>query len=254
MNRSNTELFVKSVRNRLTRKYEFRPNLYDRRRRALAHVSSPRRAGRGRVVGPEPSVVGTEGLYRYNTNEQQHSKEKNKQKPTIDIRVGGGVDRRALQCDGWLATVSDAPLPLHFIGGASVAHLADDLIRESALRGIGTRRDSTDCGGQIATGAVSHIGGSEAFLLRRSRHISFRTSAVFLPYKVMNLFPGRVLGKCRVQPEPVARSLTHRLYLRAGPVLGSMTRPGPEPVAAIAVEDRTRVGNVTERWTARYKR
>ncbi|GBP94913.1 hypothetical protein EVAR_100631_1 [Eumeta japonica] len=29
---------------------------------------------------------------------------------------------RALQCDGWLATVSDAPLPLHFIGGASVAH------------------------------------------------------------------------------------------------------------------------------------
>ncbi|GBP24675.1 hypothetical protein EVAR_15881_1 [Eumeta japonica] len=29
---------------------------------------------------------------------------------------------RALQDDGWLATVSDAPLPLHFIGGASVAH------------------------------------------------------------------------------------------------------------------------------------
>ncbi|GBP49996.1 hypothetical protein EVAR_37082_1 [Eumeta japonica] len=29
---------------------------------------------------------------------------------------------RASQCDGWLATVSDAPLPLHFIGGASVAH------------------------------------------------------------------------------------------------------------------------------------
>ncbi|GBP47290.1 hypothetical protein EVAR_38054_1 [Eumeta japonica] len=28
---------------------------------------------------------------------------------------------RALQGDGWLATVSDAPLPLHFIGGASVA-------------------------------------------------------------------------------------------------------------------------------------
>ncbi|GBP59905.1 hypothetical protein EVAR_44581_1 [Eumeta japonica] len=28
---------------------------------------------------------------------------------------------RALQGDGWL-TVSDAPLPLHFIGGASVAH------------------------------------------------------------------------------------------------------------------------------------
>ncbi|GBP60291.1 hypothetical protein EVAR_91573_1 [Eumeta japonica] len=29
---------------------------------------------------------------------------------------------RASQYDGWLATVSDAPLPLHFIGGASVAH------------------------------------------------------------------------------------------------------------------------------------
>ncbi|GBP50998.1 hypothetical protein EVAR_37155_1 [Eumeta japonica] len=31
---------------------------------------------------------------------------------------------RALQGDGWLATVSDAPLPLHFIGGASVAHVS----------------------------------------------------------------------------------------------------------------------------------
>ncbi|GBP55341.1 hypothetical protein EVAR_43097_1 [Eumeta japonica] len=31
----------------------------------------------------------------------------------------------------------------------------------------------------------------------------------------MNLFPGRVPGKCRVQPEPVARSLTHRLSCRA---------------------------------------
>ncbi|GBP65952.1 hypothetical protein EVAR_50301_1 [Eumeta japonica] len=29
---------------------------------------------------------------------------------------------RASQDDGWLATVSDAPLPLHFMGGASVAH------------------------------------------------------------------------------------------------------------------------------------
>ncbi|GBP84715.1 hypothetical protein EVAR_32341_1 [Eumeta japonica] len=29
---------------------------------------------------------------------------------------------RASQCDGCDATVSDAPLPLHFIGGASVAH------------------------------------------------------------------------------------------------------------------------------------
>ncbi|GBP83306.1 hypothetical protein EVAR_57568_1 [Eumeta japonica] len=31
---------------------------------------------------------------------------------------------RASQDDGWLATVSDAPLPPHFIGGASVAHNA----------------------------------------------------------------------------------------------------------------------------------
>ncbi|GBP89868.1 hypothetical protein EVAR_65757_1 [Eumeta japonica] len=30
---------------------------------------------------------------------------------------------RASHYDGWLATVSDAPLPLHFIGGASVAHI-----------------------------------------------------------------------------------------------------------------------------------
>ncbi|GBP92174.1 ATP-binding cassette sub-family G member 4 [Eumeta japonica] len=30
---------------------------------------------------------------------------------------------RASQDDGWLATVSDAPLPLHFMGGASVAHI-----------------------------------------------------------------------------------------------------------------------------------
>ncbi|GBP77658.1 hypothetical protein EVAR_57043_1 [Eumeta japonica] len=29
---------------------------------------------------------------------------------------------RASQCDGCNATVPDAPLPLHFIGGASVAH------------------------------------------------------------------------------------------------------------------------------------
>ncbi|GBP36088.1 hypothetical protein EVAR_93781_1 [Eumeta japonica] len=30
----------------------------------------------------------------------------------------------------------------------------------------------------------------------------------------MNLFPGRVLGRCRVQPQPVARSLTHRPCMR----------------------------------------
>ncbi|GBP49332.1 hypothetical protein EVAR_27034_1 [Eumeta japonica] len=30
----------------------------------------------------------------------------------------------------------------------------------------------------------------------------------------MNLFPGCVLGRCRVQPEPAARSLTHRPCMR----------------------------------------
>ncbi|GBP36799.1 hypothetical protein EVAR_28140_1 [Eumeta japonica] len=67
--------------------------------------------------------------------------------------------------------------------------------------------------GRIATGAVSHIGGSEGFSIGcRSRHNFLQNiGRCFLPYKVMNLFPGRVLGKCRVQPEPVARSLTHRL-------------------------------------------
>ncbi|GBP62725.1 hypothetical protein EVAR_56243_1 [Eumeta japonica] len=67
--------------------------------------------------------------------------------------------------------------------------------------------------GRIATGAVSHIGGSEGFPIGcRSRHNFLQNiGRCFLPYKVMNLFPGRVLGKCRVQPEPVARSLTHRL-------------------------------------------
>ncbi|GBP53456.1 hypothetical protein EVAR_17531_1 [Eumeta japonica] len=70
--------------------------------------------------------------------------------------------------------------------------------------------------GRIATGAVSHIGGSEGFPIGcRSRHNFLQNiGRCFLPYKVMNLFPGRVLGKCRVQPEPVARSLTHRLWWR----------------------------------------
>ncbi|GBP16644.1 hypothetical protein EVAR_19432_1 [Eumeta japonica] len=70
--------------------------------------------------------------------------------------------------------------------------------------------------GRIATGAVSHIGGSEGFAIGcRSRHNFLQNiGRRFLPYKVMNLFPGRVLGKCRVQPEPVARSLTHRLCMR----------------------------------------
>ncbi|GBP41552.1 hypothetical protein EVAR_20359_1 [Eumeta japonica] len=69
--------------------------------------------------------------------------------------------------------------------------------------------------GRIATGAVSHIGGSEGFSIGcRSRHNFLQNiGRCFLPYKVMNLFPGRVLGKCRVQLEPVARSLTHRLCM-----------------------------------------
>ncbi|GBP54345.1 hypothetical protein EVAR_38580_1 [Eumeta japonica] len=64
---------------------------------------------------------------------------------------------------------------------------------------------------RIATGAVAHIGGSEGFAIGcRSRHNFPRNiGRRFLPYKAINLFPGRVLGKCCVQPEPVVRSLTH---------------------------------------------
>ncbi|GBP88469.1 hypothetical protein EVAR_103743_1 [Eumeta japonica] len=66
-----------------------------------------------------------------------------------------------------------------------------------------------------ATGAVSHIGGSEGFAIGcRLRHNFLQNiGRRFLPYKAMNLFPGRVPGRCRVQPEPVARSLTHRLCM-----------------------------------------
>ncbi|GBP82908.1 hypothetical protein EVAR_66584_1 [Eumeta japonica] len=65
------------------------------------------------------------------------------------------------------------------------------------------------------------VGGSEGFAIgRRSRHNFPRNiGRRFLPYKAMNLFSGRVLGKCRVQPEPVARSLTHRLCMRRVGVL-----------------------------------
>ncbi|GBP07574.1 hypothetical protein EVAR_2720_1 [Eumeta japonica] len=68
----------------------------------------------------------------------------------------------------------------------------------------------------IATGAVAHIGGSGGFAIgRRSRHNFPKNLGLrFLPYKDRNLFPGRVLGKYRVQPEPVARSLTHRPCMR----------------------------------------
>ncbi|GBP78799.1 hypothetical protein EVAR_65308_1 [Eumeta japonica] len=49
---------------------------------------------------------------------------------------------------------------------------------------------------RIATGAVAHIGGSEGFAIGcRSRHNFPRNvGRRFLPYKAMNLFPGRVLG------------------------------------------------------------
>ncbi|GBP46358.1 Putative uncharacterized protein FLJ37770 [Eumeta japonica] len=59
---------------------------------------------------------------------------------------------------------------------------------------------------RIATGAVAHIGGSEGFA------ISCRSQ----PGRPMlrGLFPHRVLGRCHVQPEPVARSLTHRPCMR----------------------------------------
>ncbi|GBP42044.1 Peptidylglycine alpha-hydroxylating monooxygenase [Eumeta japonica] len=57
--------------------------------------------------------------------------------------------------------------------------------------------------------ALAHTGGSEGFAIGcRSRHNFPRNiGRRFLPYKAMNLFLGRVLGKCRVQPKPVARSL-----------------------------------------------
>ncbi|GBP30217.1 hypothetical protein EVAR_94525_1 [Eumeta japonica] len=60
----------------------------------------------------------------------------------------------------------------------------------------------------IATGAVAHIGGSEGFAIgRRSRHNFPQNIGMrFSPYKAMNLFPGHALGKCRVQPESIARS------------------------------------------------
>ncbi|GBP65494.1 hypothetical protein EVAR_38833_1 [Eumeta japonica] len=53
---------------------------------------------------------------------------------------------------------------------------------------------------------------SEGFAIGCRSHHNFprNIGRRFLPYKVMNLFLGRVLGRRRVQPEPVARSLTHR--------------------------------------------
>ncbi|GBP40160.1 Zinc finger protein 22 [Eumeta japonica] len=55
---------------------------------------------------------------------------------------------------------------------------------------------------------------ARALLLAADHVITYlRTMAcAFLPYKAMNLFPGRVLGRCRVHPEPVARSLTRHPY------------------------------------------
>ncbi|GBP59667.1 hypothetical protein EVAR_39824_1 [Eumeta japonica] len=69
---------------------------------------------------------------------------------------------------------------------------------------------------RIATTAVAHVGGSEGFAIGcRSRHNFPRSiGRRLLPYKAMNLFPGRVLGRCRVQPEPIARLLTHRPCMR----------------------------------------
>ncbi|GBP37048.1 hypothetical protein EVAR_31046_1 [Eumeta japonica] len=66
---------------------------------------------------------------------------------------------------------------------------------------------------RIAIGAVAlHICESEGFAIgcRSCHNFPRNIGRRFLPYKAMSLFPGRVLGKCRVQPEPVARLLTHR--------------------------------------------
>ncbi|GBP48959.1 hypothetical protein EVAR_32295_1 [Eumeta japonica] len=69
---------------------------------------------------------------------------------------------------------------------------------------------------QDRPGAVAHVGGSEGFAIgcRSCHNFPRNIGGRFLPYKAMNLFPGRVLGKCRVQSEPVARSLTHRPCMR----------------------------------------
>ncbi|GBP63633.1 hypothetical protein EVAR_54463_1 [Eumeta japonica] len=99
----------------------------------------------------------------------------------------------------------------------------------------------------IATGAVARVGGSEGFAIgRRSRHNFPRNvGRRFLPYKAMNLFPGRVLGKCRMQPEPVARTLTHLRVcecwarkVASGPANGisyvnPITGRGPRPPAGV---------------------
>ncbi|GBP04756.1 hypothetical protein EVAR_72082_1 [Eumeta japonica] len=60
------------------------------------------------------------------------------------------------------------------------------------------------------------LGGSDAFAISRlSRHNFPQNIRLrFLPYKATNLLPGRVLGKCHVQPEPVVRALTHRRCVR----------------------------------------
>ncbi|GBP42640.1 hypothetical protein EVAR_87191_1 [Eumeta japonica] len=96
--------------------------------------------------------------------------------------------------------------------------LAGDFKRGAAREGLCTRLDSTrlKMAVRIATGAVAHIGGGESFAIGcRSRHnFPQNIGRRFLPYKAMNLFPGRDLGRCRVQPEPVARSLIHRPCMR----------------------------------------
>ncbi|GBP11521.1 hypothetical protein EVAR_93002_1 [Eumeta japonica] len=68
----------------------------------------------------------------------------------------------------------------------------------------------------IGSSAVAHVSGSQGFAFGRRTRRNFPQNAGlhFLPYKAANLFPGRVLRKCHVQPGPVARPLTHRSCTR----------------------------------------
>ncbi|GBP35869.1 hypothetical protein EVAR_23118_1 [Eumeta japonica] len=82
-------------------------------------------------------------------------------------------------------------------------------------RGTGTGRDSTGSGGQdrLQHCVAYRWERGLCYWLPIRHNFLQNIGRRFLPYKVMNLFPSRVLGKCRVQPEPVGRSLTHRLCM-----------------------------------------
>ncbi|GBP26864.1 hypothetical protein EVAR_16444_1 [Eumeta japonica] len=63
---------------------------------------------------------------------------------------------------------------------------------------------------RIATGAVRHIGGSE--ILAADHVITSLETSAGASYHIMNLFSGRILGRCRVQPEPRGNSGLHATH------------------------------------------